>query len=323
MAFSFPPIVLFAQTLTSGSISGKVTDDHNAPLSSAVITAIYTPSGSKYITASKTDGSFNMQGLKTGGPYTIIVSYSGYKSDTTANAKLASGENLSLQITLHESAQDLTPITVGSRGEPRTAFESAVPVDIIKVNSLAGTTGRADLMSQLNIAVPSFNYNKQTGSDVADAVDLASLRGLGYDQTLVLVNGKRRYPSANIITGGLRGRGNSGTDLNAIPEGAIDRIEVLRDGASAQYGSDAIAGVVNIILKKDIKHFNLNIGGQRLLRSQIQFSQCRRPYAVYDRQQAGWKNDRRIHGLWLSHRGAWRVPECRRYLPRRGQDIPR
>ena len=255
------PFVLLAQELTSGIISGKVTDDRSQALSSAVITAIHQPSGFKYFTASRGDGSFKMQGLKAGGPYTIIVSYSGYKSDTTTTEKIVSGEALNLQIILHEAPQDLAPITVGSRGAPRTAFESAVPIDIIKVNSLANTTGRSDLMSQLNIAVPSFNYNKQTGSDVADAVDLASLRGLGYDQTLVLINGKRRYPSANIITGGLTGRGNSGTDLNAIPEGAIDHIEVLRDGASAQYGSDAIAGVVNIVLKKDVGHFGLNIGG--------------------------------------------------------------
>ncbi|GGB25619.1 TonB-dependent receptor [Puia dinghuensis] len=259
------PSVLFAQeatsTMISGKISGKVADDHSQPLSGAVITATLSPSGSKYITASKSDGTFTLQGLKAGGPYTIVVSFTGYKSDTTANAQVGAGETLTLQITLHEVPQDLIPITVGSRGAPRTAVQSAVPIDIINVKTLSATTGRADLMSQLNIMVPSFNYNKQCGSDMADAVDLASLRGLGYDQTLVLVNGKRRYPSANVITGGLRGRGNSGTDLNAIPEGAIDRIEVLRDGASAQYGSDAIAGVVNILLRKDVNHLNINIGG--------------------------------------------------------------
>ncbi len=102
-------------------------------------------------------------------------------------------------------------------------------------------------MSQLNIAVPSFNYNKQSGADGSDANDFASLRGLGFDQTLVLVNGKRRHLSAFVNQAGTRGRGNSGTDLNAIPEASIDRIEILRDGASAQYGSDAIAGVINII----------------------------------------------------------------------------
>ncbi len=110
------------------------------------------------------------------------------------------------------------------------------------------------------MAVPSFNYNKQSGADGSDAIDFASLRGLGYDQTLVLVNGKRRHLAAFVNEFGTRGRGNSGTDLNAIPEAAIDRVEILRDGASAQYGSDAIAGVINIILKKDVKKFYAVVG---------------------------------------------------------------
>ncbi len=110
------------------------------------------------------------------------------------------------------------------------------------------------------MAVPSFNYNKQSGADGSDAMDFASLRGLGYDQTLVLVNGKRRHLSAFISEFGTRGRGNGGTDLNAIPEAAIDRVEILRDGASAQYGSDAIAGVMNIILKKDVNKFYAVVG---------------------------------------------------------------
>ena len=261
IGIALSPLMLPAQDQAPGKVAGRIADENNQPLSGAVVMAIPPNSGSRYFTASKSDGTFSLRGVKAGEPYTIIVSFTGYKSDTTVNARITTGETLTLQVTLHEVSQDLVPITVGSRGEPRTALRSAVPIDIINVKSLSATTGRADLMSQLNIAVPSFNYNKQSGSDMADAVDLASLRGLGYDQTLVLINGKRRYPSANVITGGLRGRGNSGTDLNAIPEAEIDRIEVLRDGASAQYGSDAIAGVVNIILRKDVNHLHVNIGG--------------------------------------------------------------
>ncbi|HZE86400.1 MAG TPA: TonB-dependent receptor, partial [Puia sp.] len=121
-------------------------------------------------------------------------------------------------------------------------------------------SARPDLSSQLNMAVPSFNYNKQSGGDGSDAIDFASLRGLGFDQTLVLVNGKRHHQSAFVNQVGTRGRGNSGTDLNSIPEAAIDRVEILRDGASAQYGSDAIAGVINIILKKDVHKLSLTTG---------------------------------------------------------------
>ena len=110
----------------------------------------------------------------------------------------------------------------------------------------------------LQFAAPSFNSNRQTGSDGADHVDPASLRGLGPDQTLVLINGKRRHQSALVNLFGSRGRGNTGTDLNAIPAAAIERIEILRDGAAAQYGSDAIAGVINIVLKESTDQLTVN-----------------------------------------------------------------
>src|SRR5699024_11026205 len=99
----------------------------------------------------------------------------------------------------------------------------------------------------LQFSAPSFNSNQQSGSDGSDAVDAATLRGMGPDQTLVLINGKRYHESSLINLFGTKGRGNTGTDLNAIPVAAIKRVEILRDGASAQYGSDAIAGVVNIV----------------------------------------------------------------------------
>ncbi len=151
-------------------------------------------------------------------------------------------------------------IIVGSRRAGRVKLETAVPVDVIKVQQNLLPTARMDLTSLLNYAAPSFNYNKQSGSDGADHIDLATLRGLGPDQTLVLINGKRRHQTSFIAVYGSRGRGNSGTDLSAIPAAAIDRVEILRDGASAQYGSDAIAGVINIILKKDVNIFTGSMG---------------------------------------------------------------
>ena len=138
---------------------------------------------------------------------------------------------------------------VGSRNAKRTAVDTPVPVDVIDVGSLAAKNGKVEVNDLLQYAAPSFNATKQSGSDGADHVVPASLRGLGPDQTLVLINGKRRHQSSLVNIFGTRGRGNSGTDLNAIPTAAIKRIEVLRDGASAQYGSDAIAGVINIVLK--------------------------------------------------------------------------
>src|SRR5687768_5559854 len=138
---------------------------------------------------------------------------------------------------------------VGSRNYKRSLTDAPVPIDVIDVADLANTNGKVEINQILQYAAPSFNATKQSGSDGADHIDPASLRGLGPDQTLVLINGKRRHQSSLVNVFGTRGRGNSGTDLNAIPASAIKRIEILRDGASAQYGSDAIAGVINIVLK--------------------------------------------------------------------------
>ncbi|NML40542.1 TonB-dependent receptor [Chitinophaga sp. G-6-1-13] len=166
-----------------------------------------------------------------------------------------------INIQLVSTATELTQIVlVGTRGGGRAKTETPVPVDVISVNQAGLPSAKMELTSLLNAAAPSFNYNKQSGSDGADQIDLATLRGLGPDQTLVLINGKRRHQTAFVSVFGTRGRGNSGTDLNAIPESAIDRVEILRDGASAQYGSDAIAGVINIILKKDVNRLTFNAG---------------------------------------------------------------
>ncbi|MEO0046162.1 MAG: hypothetical protein RL705_1353 [Bacteroidota bacterium] len=141
---------------------------------------------------------------------------------------------------------------VGSRNSKRTVVNSAVPIDIIDVKSVTTQSGKIEINELLQYAAPSFNANKQSGSDGADHVDPATLRGMGPDQTLVLINGKRRHQSSLINLFGTRGRGNTGTDLNAIPAAAIKRIEILRDGAAAQYGSDAIAGVINIVLNDNV-----------------------------------------------------------------------
>ncbi|WP_462221913.1 TonB-dependent receptor plug domain-containing protein, partial [Ferruginibacter sp.] len=151
-------------------------------------------------------------------------------------------------------------VIVGTRGAARAKTETAVPIDVIKINQVGLPTAKMDLTSVLNMSAPSFNYNKQSGADGADHVDLGTLRGLGPDQTLVLINGKRRHTTAFVALFGTRGRGASGTDLNAFPQSAVDRIEILRDGASAQYGSDAMAGVMNIVLSKNVNHWIINTG---------------------------------------------------------------
>jgi iron complex outermembrane recepter protein len=141
-------------------------------------------------------------------------------------------------------------IVVGTRSLNRSASETPVPIDQIPVARLLQGSGRLDVGQLLQFSAPSFNSNRQVGADGADHIDSATLRGLGPDQTLVLVNGKRQHSVALVNVYGSRARGNTGTDLNTIPTLAIERIDVLRDGAAAQYGSDAIAGVINIGLKR-------------------------------------------------------------------------
>ena len=173
--------------------------------------------------------------------------------------QLAIGNNIDIVLTASTSdLQDV--ILVGSRGIGRVKTESPVPVDVIKLTDVSMNTARMDLTSTLNFVAPSFNYNKQSGADGADHVDIGTLRGLGPDQTLVLINGKRRHSTALVGLFGTRGRGGSGVDLNGFPMSAVDRIEILRDGASAQYGSDAIAGVMNIVLRKNTGEWNITTG---------------------------------------------------------------
>ena len=151
-----------------------------------------------------------------------------------------------------DAAQSDVPQTVlvtGTRAVNRRTLDSASPVDVIGSKELL-STGSGELATVLSRLLPSLNFARPSGADASDAVRPAQLRGLSPDQTLVLVNGKRRHTSSVVNVNGTQGRGSAPVDLNAIPLAAIDHVEVLRDGAAAQYGSDAIAGVINIILKR-------------------------------------------------------------------------
>jgi iron complex outermembrane recepter protein len=154
---------------------------------------------------------------------------------------------------LAQEASSLERVTVvGSRKSlpAASSTDTLVPVDIYSMGKVAEGGGQFDLAQSLQYMSPSFNSTRQTGADGADLIDSAALRGLGSDQTLVLVNGKRRHTVALVNIFGARNRGTTGTDMNSLPLLAIDNVQVLRDGAAAQYGSDAIAGVINIQLKK-------------------------------------------------------------------------
>lgn len=245
LLLNFLAITAFAQR----NISGTVTDaSTRQPLPGASITVKGTNRGA----TAGSDGTFL---ISVGDKDVLVIQNIGY-----APKEVPVGSEKSLSIELSSSARDLNAVTiVGSRRIGRSSTESAVPIDLIDIKSISRQTGRFDVNNILQFAAPSFNSNKQSGSDGADHIDPATLRGLGPDQTLVLINGKRRHQSALINLFGTRGRGNTGTDLNAIPAAAIDRIEILRDGASAQYGSDAIAGVINIVTKSNVNEFTANI----------------------------------------------------------------
>ena len=144
-----------------------------------------------------------------------------------------------------------TIVVTGSRAANRTAADSPVPIDVISSESLQ-TSGLGEVNKVLNQLIPSFNFPQPSINDGTDVIRPATLRGLNPDQTLVLVNGKRRHTSALLNINGSVGRGAAAVDLNTIPSIAIERIEVLRDGASSQYGSDAIAGVINVQLKRAV-----------------------------------------------------------------------
>jgi iron complex outermembrane receptor protein len=150
-------------------------------------------------------------------------------------------------------------ITVGSRAAGAEA-EKAVPVDIITARQIE-TTGLSETMQVIQKLAPSFNFPRPTITDGTDSVRPATLRSLGPDQVLVLINGKRRHTSALVHLNGSIGRGSTGVDLNAIPVSAIERIEVLRDGAAAQYGSDAIAGVINIVTRSGATPLSVTLKG--------------------------------------------------------------
>ncbi len=230
-------------------VSGQVKDATGAPLIGASVLIPGTTMG----TITDAEGKFS---IKVNSGQKIQVNMVGYNPIEVTDF---SAKELSLVLETSITALDQV-VVVGSRRANRIKTETPVPVDVIQISQTQFPTSKMDVTSLLNSATPSFNHTKQSGSDGADHIDLGTLRGLGPDQTLVLINGKRRHQTAFVSVFGTKGRGNSGTDLNAIPQSSIDRIEILRDGASAQYGSDAIAGVMNIILKKNINQLTGHVG---------------------------------------------------------------
>ena len=221
------------------NVSGQVVDDQGEVLIGVNIVEEGTSNG----TVTDFDGNYQITVSSSGSELTF--SYTGYNTSTVS----INGQSV-LNVSLSEGIDLGAVQIVGTRSYKRTATETPVAVDIIDIQEVATQNGNIELNRILQYLAPSFNATKQSGADGAEHIDPASLRGLGPDQTLVLINGKRRHQSSLINIFGTRGLGNTGTDFNAIPASAIERIEILRDGAAAQYGSDAIAGVINIVLRR-------------------------------------------------------------------------
>lgn len=245
LGFLFICFFLSASAMSQlATLRGTVKDVNGLPLAGASVIL----DGTRWGTA--TDASGNYELRIAPGTYTLVVSYVGVvtqRKQVTATASTVAENNFDMQ-----NSGDLNRvIVVGSRSATnRSSTQTPVPVDVITSRELT-LTGQVEPTQMINFVAPSYNSSRQTIADGTDHIDPATIRGLGPDQTLVLVNGKRRYNTALLNVNGTIGRGSVGTDLNAIPASAIERIEVLRDGASSQYGSDAIAGVINIVLKKN------------------------------------------------------------------------
>jgi iron complex outermembrane receptor protein len=241
LVFSVFTIAVFAQT---GKIRGQVKDPSGQPLVGASVQI----EGSQGGTTTDNDGYYTLSASP--GKHTLIISYVGFSTQKTTVTVSENGT--AANDVVLASAGDLGNVTiVGSRSAGRTRTETPVPVDVIPLARVINDVGQVDLNQILTFIAPSFQSSRQTVSDGTDHMDPAQLRSLGTDQVLVLINGKRRHQASLVNVNGTINRGQVNTDLSAIPASAIERVEILRDGASAQYGSDAIAGVINIVLKKN------------------------------------------------------------------------
>jgi iron complex outermembrane receptor protein len=251
----FTPGLLNAQSLR---LSGRVTDQARMPIAGVRV----AEKGTTNVTSTGRDGRYELR--VTSDNAVVVFSRSGFRDEDLPVGTIAdrsSGNAANVDVTLTQGVAVAALEVVGTRRADRAPTTTVLPVDVIEVDETLQASGQLDLNQLLQVVAPSFNANRQSGADGADHVDPGSLRGLGPDQTLVLINGKRRHQSSLINVFGSRGRGNTGTDLNAIPVAAIDHIEILRDGASAQYGSDAIAGVINIVLKSSVREFTGELAG--------------------------------------------------------------
>jgi iron complex outermembrane receptor protein len=267
---------LFAQYIIRGQVLDATTQE---PLGGVYIIVKGTAKGA----VSDFGGNFQIQ-AENG--QTLVFSYMGF---ATQEILIENANVLTISLKPNENQlQDI--VVVGSRNANRSELNTTVPVDIIDIKNIQKSLPQYDVNQMLTYLAPSFQSNRQSSSDGTEHIDPASLRGLGPDQTLVLINGKRRHTTSLLNNQGTFGNGSVGTDLNNIPVSAIERIEVLRDGASAQYGSDAIAGVINVVLKRNTNLLTTNLAGGITSRGDGRMVQFNANYGLNLGKKGGFLN---------------------------------
>jgi iron complex outermembrane receptor protein len=242
------PAILKAQGTLTGTVTGG-----GKPLENA---SVVTSKGGG--TTTGVDGKYSIK--LAAGSYSVTFTSVGY-AEQKVNVTITEGETKVLDITLLESNQALQEITVvGTRSLPRSSIGTPLPIDNVDAATLK-STGQQTFDKALQYRVPSFNTVNTPVNDASTLLDPYEIRNLGPSRTLILINGKRKNLSSLLYVQFSPGRGETGADISAIPVDAIKNVEILRDGASAQYGSDAIAGVMNIILKDRYQYSSLTFSG--------------------------------------------------------------
>jgi len=245
----FIPVGVMSQVLT-GTVSSEGT-----PLVGANVLVKGTLRG----TVTDANGRYTLR--LDAGTYQITFSLLGYAAKTES-VTLAANEERQLSVELQSQALEREAVViVGTRASTRTVTDSPLPIDVLQFREIS-RTGQNSFDKILQYRVPSFNTVQTPVNDATALLDPWELRNMGVGRTLILINGKRKNVSALVYTQTSPSRGETAVDISAIPLDAIERVEVLRDGASAQYGSDAIAGVINIVLKDDTEggYYTVNSG---------------------------------------------------------------
>jgi len=238
--------IVLAQKTVSGTVK--------SPDGEALIGVNIVVKGTSEGTVTDVDGKYSISISDENA--VLVFSFVGYKQQ-----EITVGEQTAIDVIMLEDALQLEGLlVVGSRFQPRSEANSPVAIDRISAQELADA-GHSEIDQMIMYKAPSYNSSNQTISDATAHMNPADLRGLSPSRTLVLVNGKRKNPSALVYINDTPGKGEVGVDMKSIPTSAIERIEVLRDGASAQYGSDAIAGVINIVLKDNVEYAEISTSG--------------------------------------------------------------